>query len=170
MARRFIAGETLDEAVAVVRELNQRGTQSVVAMNHLGENVANDEGARRAVVEYQHLLQRVGNEGIQSSISVKLTQVGLDLREDFCYDQVRAIVEMADVRGLTVEVDIEGSQYTQATLNNFHRLLAVVPPPCKDMGLSLSSQGGRAPQPAVGAAGLSLPHRERPETADRTRW
>jgi len=123
VARRFIAGETLDEAVAVVRELNQRGTQSVAALDHTGENVASEDDARRAVLEYQHLLQRIADEGIQSSISVKLTHVGLDFREDFCYDRVRAIVEMADGLGLTVEVDIEGSQYTQATLNIFHRLL-----------------------------------------------
>lgn len=120
-ARRFIAGETLDEAIAVVRDLNSRGI--LATLDHLGENVASREDARRAVREYQELLQRVADEGVQSTVSVKLTHVGLDFGEDFCCDLMRGIIQTARSVGNTVEIDIEGSEYTQNTLNVFHCLL-----------------------------------------------
>jgi len=120
-ARRFVAGETLDEAMATVRELNRRGI--LATLDHLGENVTSREDAQRAAREYQELLQRIAAEGVQSTISIKLTHVGLDFGEDFCCDQVRAIVETARSLGNVVEVDMEGSAYTQSTLNVFHRLL-----------------------------------------------
>ncbi|PWH14819.1 MAG: proline dehydrogenase [Ardenticatenia bacterium] len=121
LARRFIAGETLDEAIAVVKELNRSGIQAT--LDHLGENVASEQDARRATEEYQHLAQRIAHEALQSSISVKPTHVGLDFGEDFCYSQLRAIVHTAQQFGLMVEVDMEGSAYTQATLNIVHQLL-----------------------------------------------
>ena len=120
-ARRFIAGETLDEAIATVRDLNARGI--LATLDHLGENVASREDARRAAREYQELLQRIAAEGVQSTISVKLTHVGLDFGEDFCCGLMRAIVQTAKSLGNMVEVDIEGSEYTQSTLNVFHCLL-----------------------------------------------
>ncbi len=121
MARRFIAGETLDEAISVVKDLNRRGI--LATLDHLGENVTSESDARRASSEYQHLLQRIADEGIQSSISVKPTHVGLDFGEGFCYRQLRTIVATANELGLTVEVDMEGSCYTEATVQVFHRLL-----------------------------------------------
>jgi len=120
-ARRFIAGETLDEAIAVVRDLNSRGI--LATLDHLGENVASREDARRAAREYDELLQRIAHEGVQSTISVKLTHVGLDFGEDFCCDAMRGIVQTAKSVGSIVEIDIEGSEYTQHTLNVFHCLL-----------------------------------------------
>jgi proline dehydrogenase len=120
-ARRFIAGETLDEAIAVVRDLNARGI--LAALDHLGENVANREDAERAAGEYQELLQRIAAEGVQSTISVKLTHVGLDFGEDFCCDLMRSVLETARSVENMVEIDIEGSEYTQSTLDVFHCLL-----------------------------------------------
>ena len=119
-ARRFIAGETLDEAIAVVRDLNARGI--LAALDHLGENVASREDAERAAGEYQELLQRIAAEGVQSTISVKLTHVGLDFGEDFCCDLMRSVVETARSVDNVVEIDIEGSEYTQSTLDVFHCL------------------------------------------------
>jgi proline dehydrogenase len=121
MARRFIAGETLDDAIVVVRQLNKQGI--LVTLDHLGENVATREDACRAAGEYQELLHRIALEGVQSTISVKLTHVGLDFGEDFCCETVRTIVETARSLGNMVEVDIEGSNYVQSTLNVFHCLL-----------------------------------------------
>ncbi|MGQ9785987.1 MAG: proline dehydrogenase family protein [Anaerolineae bacterium] len=121
LARRFIAGETLDEAITVVRELNQSGIQAT--LDHLGENVASQEDARHAAEEYQWIAQRIVQEALQSSISVKPTHLGLDFGEDFCYSQLRAILHTAQQFNLTVEVDMEGSAYTQSTLNIVHRLL-----------------------------------------------
>lgn len=119
-ARRFIAGETLDEAIAVVRALNRRGV--LATLDHLGENVASREDAHRAAGEYQELLRRIADEGVQSTISVKLTHVGLDFGEDFCCDTMQDIIKTAKSLGNTVEIDIEGSDYTQSTLNVFHCL------------------------------------------------
>ncbi len=121
LARRFIAGETIDEAIAVVRELNQGGI--LATLDHLGENVSSQEDAERAAQEYRELAHRIAEEALQSSISVKPTHVGLDFGEDFCYSQLRTVVDTARDLNLTVEVDMEGSTYTQATLNVFHRLL-----------------------------------------------
>ncbi|MGQ9501479.1 MAG: proline dehydrogenase family protein [Anaerolineae bacterium] len=121
LARRFIAGETLDEAITVVRELNQSGIQAT--LDHLGENVASQEDARHAAEKYQWIAQRIVQEALQSSISVKPTHLGLDFGEDFCYSQLRAILHTAQQFNLTVEVDMEGSAYTQSTLNIVHRLL-----------------------------------------------
>jgi proline dehydrogenase len=120
-ARRFIAGETLDEAIAVVRELNAQGI--LATLDHLGENVATQEDAQRAAQEYQGLLQRIAAESVQSTISVKLTHVGLDFGQDFCCDTMRPIIQTAESLGNTVEIDIEGSEYTQRTLDVFHCLL-----------------------------------------------
>jgi proline dehydrogenase len=120
-ARRFIAGETLDEAITVVRELNARGI--LATLDHLGENVASREDAQRAAREYQELLQRIAAEGVQSTISVKPTHVGLDFGDDFCCDTMRAIIQTAKSLGNMVEIDIEGSEYTQRTLNVFNCLL-----------------------------------------------
>ena len=94
--------------------------------------------------EYQALLHRIAAEGIQSTISVKPTHVGLDFGEDFCFGQLRSIVEVAHDLGLTVEVDIEGSAYTQATVDVFDRLM------------------DEYQEPAPGAAGVPLSHRGRP--------
>jgi proline dehydrogenase len=121
VARRFIAGETLDEAITVVRELNDRGI--LATLDHLGENVASREDAQRAAREYQELLQRIAAEGVDSTISVKLTHVGLDFGDDFCCDTMRAIIQTAKSLGNTVEIDIEGSEYTERTLTVYHCLL-----------------------------------------------
>jgi len=89
----------------------------------LGENVANREDGERAAGEYQELLQRIAAEGVQSTISVKLTHVGLDFGEDFCCDLMRSVLETARSVENMVEIDIEGSEYTQSTLDVFHCLL-----------------------------------------------
>ena len=114
-ARRFIAGETLDEAIAVVRELNSRGI--LATLDHLGENVASREDARRAAREYQELLHRIADEEVQSTISVKLTQLGLDLDVEECLANLLRIVERAAESGDLVWIDMEGSAYTDGTLD-----------------------------------------------------
>jgi proline dehydrogenase len=121
MARRFVSGETLDEAVAVARQLQAQGI--LTTLDHLGENVATPGDAERAASEYQALLRRIAAEGLPSTISVKLTHIGLDFGEEFCCARLRSIAETAQALGNTLEVDIEGSAYTQATLSVFHSLL-----------------------------------------------
>jgi proline dehydrogenase len=121
MARRFVAGETLDEAIAVVRQFNDAGIWAT--LDHLGENVSTREDARRAAAEYEEILKRIAAEGVQATISVKLTHVGLDFGKDFCLDLMRGVLQTAQSLGNTVEIDVEGSDYTQGTLSLFHCLL-----------------------------------------------
>ena len=120
-ARRFVAGETLDEAIAVVRQFNDAGIWGT--LDHLGENVSTPEDARRAAREYEEILERIATERVQATISVKLTHVGLDFGKDFCLGLMRTILQTAQSFGNMVEVDIEGSDYTQSTVDLFHCLL-----------------------------------------------
>jgi proline dehydrogenase len=120
-ARRFVAGELLDEAIAVARQFTAAGIWAT--LDHLGENVSTPEDARRAAGEYEDILKRIATEGVQATISVKLTHVGLDFGKDFCLGLMRTILQTAQSLGNMVEVDIEGSDYTQSTVDLFHCLL-----------------------------------------------
>ena len=120
MARRFVSGETLDEALDAVRELNRAGM--IATLDHLGENVASQAEAVAAADEYMVLLDAIDESGVKSNVSVKLTQMGLDLGDDFCYDNVRRIVHRAQQLGNFVRVDMEGSDYTTRTLAIYRRL------------------------------------------------
>ncbi len=120
MARRFVSGETLDEALDAVRELNRAGM--IATLDHLGENVASQAEAVAAADEYLVLLDAIDESGVKSNVSVKLTQMGLDLGDDFCYDNVRRIVHRAHELGNFVRIDMEGSDYTARTLAIYRRL------------------------------------------------
>jgi len=120
MARRFVSGETLDEALDAVRELNRAGM--IATLDHLGENVASQAEAVAAADEYMVLLDAIDESGVKSNVSLKLTQMGLDLGDDFCYDNVRRIVHCAQQLGNFVRVDMEGSDYTTRTLAIYRRL------------------------------------------------
>jgi proline dehydrogenase len=119
-ARRFVAGETLEEAAAAARDLNNKGL--LVSLDHLGESVHNEDHAIRATGEYVALLEAIHANDLRSSASVKLTQLGLDIRDDLCLDNMRRILRKAKEVGLTVTIDMEGSPYTERTLCIFHKL------------------------------------------------
>ncbi len=119
-ARRFVAGESLAEALTVVADLNRRGGKA--SLNFLGENVHTPDEARAAQSEYFRQVEEVHRRGLDSNISVKLTQLGLDLSTDLCFELTRAIVERAQGHGRDVEIDMEGSDYTDRTLEIVHRL------------------------------------------------
>ncbi len=121
MANRFVAGETLDSAVAAVRGLNQRGITA--SLDLLGESVSNEAEARGAGREYTVMLDRIAREKLDANVSVKLTAMGLDLNEDLCIGIMQNILERARELGTFVRLDMEGSAYTQKTLDIFeHRL------------------------------------------------
>ncbi len=122
MASRFVAGSTLDDAIRVIRRLNQEGLK--VTLDHLGENTTNEEEARAAADAYIEALQRIHQEGVDSSVSIKLTQMGLDLSYDFTLENVDRIIKTAAELGNFVRIDMESSEYTQRTLDlyeHFHR-------------------------------------------------
>lgn len=121
LARRFVAGETLDEAVAVVKDLNARGIKGI--LNEVGESVTSQAEASQAAQAFQQLLERIAAEKLDSTISLKPSHVGLTFGPDFCYEQIADIVQTAQRYGNIVEIDIEGSADVEATLAIYHRLL-----------------------------------------------
>ncbi|MCM8750321.1 proline dehydrogenase family protein [Thermomicrobiaceae bacterium CFH 74404] len=120
LVRRFVAGETLEEAVEAVRELNRRGMSATLDV--LGENVTDEHEARKATETYRIVLDRIAGSGIDSTVSVKLTMLGLDLSDELCRENLESIVAHARKLGNSVAVDMESSAYTQRTLDLFYRL------------------------------------------------
>jgi len=118
--RRFVAGETIDDAINVIRELNAQGI--VATLDHLGENVETQDDARRATDDYLKVLDAVGTSSVQSHVSVKLTALGLDLGDDFCRANVACILAKAKAIGAFVRIDMESAEYTDRTLAIYRRL------------------------------------------------
>ncbi len=122
MAMRFVAGETLDDAVRAARAVNQAGMTAT--MDLLGENVASEADARRACASYQAIFDRIASEQLNSNVSLKLTQLGLGLDESLCQSLVEAIVARASSYGNFVRIDMEGSRYTESTIALVKRVRA----------------------------------------------
>lgn len=121
MARRFVAGETMDEAFAVIRDLNARGIKGL--LNEVGESVTTREEANDAARIIRQMLCRIYEEELDSTISVKPSHVGMGFGADFCYENIAGIVEVAQKLDNVVELDIEASDDVPATLEIYHRLL-----------------------------------------------
>jgi proline dehydrogenase len=118
-ASRFVAGETVDSAMAALRDLN--AARISASLDLLGESVHKAEEARAARDVYLQLLDRIHAAGADANVSVKLTQMGQDIDERLCVDNLRAIIERARQRGSFVRLDMEGSAYTAKTLELFTR-------------------------------------------------
>ncbi|HLN99790.1 MAG TPA: proline dehydrogenase family protein, partial [Pyrinomonadaceae bacterium] len=135
LTTRFVAGETIAEAVATIQELNIDGCSA--SFDHLNESVANPAEAAAEVKEYLQILSRIDEAGINSNVSIKLTQFGLELDPELAYRNARAVVEDAARRGNFVRVDMEGSNVTQQTIDIFKRLRAEFG--LNDVGIVLQS-------------------------------
>jgi proline dehydrogenase len=135
LTTRFVAGETIDEAVAFIRELNAEGCSA--SFDHLNESVANPAEAGAEVKEYLQILSRIDQMGINSNASIKLTQFGLELDPDLAYKNARAVVEDAARRANFIRVDMEASTVTQVTIDIFKRLRAEFE--LNDVGIVLQS-------------------------------
>lgn len=122
MARRFVAGETLDEAIEAARACNNAGM--LVSLDYLGENSKTTSDAQRARDAYLEVFERIHGEGLHANVSCKLTQLGLDLNADFCQGLVVSIVELAARHESFLRVDMEGSAYTQLTIDLVKRVRA----------------------------------------------
>jgi proline dehydrogenase len=118
-ARRFVAGETLDTAVAAVRELNSRGISA--SLDLLGESVTAVEEARASAALVVQTQERIAAERLNCNVSVKLTQMGLDLDRALCAENMRRILERGRDLGIFVRIDMESSAHTQRTLDLFER-------------------------------------------------
>jgi len=115
VSRRFVSGETLDDAVRAVRVLNDRGLSA--SLDYLGESVTSKEEARAASDTYIAMLERIAAEKLNANVSIKLTQMGQDFDPDFMVGNVARILEKARDLGNFVRVDMEDSEHTQITLD-----------------------------------------------------
>lgn len=122
LSRRFVAGTTVDEALAAAAAMNQIGLG--VSVDNLGENVTNADEARHSAQLYHQMLDRMSSLDLNANISLKLTHMGLDVDEGMAYDIASGVVEHATRLENFVRVDMEGSAYTQRTLEFVHRLHA----------------------------------------------
>ena len=119
-AARFVAGETLDESVTVLRRLNDQGLHANTTI--LGEDVADAEEARVVATEYEDVLQRLHDEKLRANVALKLTHLGLDVGEDVAYENVRRLVVKAQELGNFIRIDMEYSGVVDQTLGIYRRL------------------------------------------------
>ncbi len=121
LARRFVAGETVEDAVNASREMNQFGIHA--SLDHLGENTTTIEEAQRTTKAALDMIAAIEREKLDANISVKLTSLGQDIDHDLCLENIGKVVEQADRQGeMFVRLDMEGSAYTQRTLDMFREL------------------------------------------------
>lgn len=115
-AGRFVAGETLDDCVPVLRSLNGRGLLANTTL--LGEGVRDEGEARAVVAEYETVISRLADEGLRANVALKLTHLGLELDEDLAYENVKRLV----AHGSFIRIDMEQSAFVDATLRIYRRL------------------------------------------------
>src|SRR5687767_11826992 len=135
LTTRFVAGETIDEAISYIREINAENCTA--SFDHLNESVASESEAEAEVVEYLNILARITETNIRSNVSIKLTQFGLGLDPELTYRNARRVVEEAHKLGNFVRVDMEDSSVTQVTIDIFKRLRAEYG--LNDVGIVLQS-------------------------------
>jgi len=120
LTTRFVAGETIDEVIPFIRQLNSEN--ATASFDHLNESVGNAAEAEQEVNEYLNILAKIDEQRIRSNVSIKLTQFGLGLDPELAYQNARKVVVDAEQRGNFVRVDMEDSNVTQVTIDIFKRL------------------------------------------------
>jgi proline dehydrogenase len=135
LTTRFVAGETIDEVIPFIREINAENCAA--SFDHLNESVKSAEEAGQEVSEYLDILSKIDESQIRSNVSIKLTQFGLGLDPEMAYNNARTVVLEAKRRGNFVRVDMEDSSVTQVTIDIFKRLRAEFG--LNDVGIVLQS-------------------------------
>jgi proline dehydrogenase len=120
LAKRFVSGQTVEEAVAAVRRLNTMGIQTTLDV--LGENVRNRQAADFALASYLETLEWIAKAGLRSNVSLKLTQMGLDIDSSYCFQNLSRLCERAAAGNNYVRIDMESTAYTERTLSFFYEL------------------------------------------------
>lgn len=143
---RFVAGADLEDAVQAIKELNSKGIGGILDL--LGEGVSNPAEAAAAADEYLASIKRIDETGIDTTVSVKLTQLGLAFDKGQCIDHLRRLCAEATAIGTTIEVDMEQSSYVSDTLDVFRLLQADFP----DLRLALQAYLRRTPLDLEGLA------------------
>jgi len=121
---RFMPGETLDDALGAAEALRRKKIGTV--FTHLGENIKDRAEAQQVTEHYLEVLKRIRENGLDAEISVKLTQLGLDLSPHLCFEHLNAIIDRAEKDSI-VWVDMEASNYVDATLDLYRRALTAHP-------------------------------------------
>lgn len=119
-ASRFVAGETLEEAIGVVRILNQNGINAT--LDHLGEHTNSLDAAEKATQAILNIADAIHQSGVRANISIKLTQIGLAIDQEACAENLRQILSHAKGYGIFVRIDMEDSIWTEATLALFRQM------------------------------------------------
>ncbi len=119
-ARRFIAGENVEEAIAAARDVERQGL--LVTLDLLGESVASADEALAATKAYIAVIEAIQASGVGRNVSLKLTQLGLDIDQATCIDNLRRILDVAKAGDFFVRIDMENSPYTDRTLDTFETL------------------------------------------------
>jgi len=125
MSHRFVAGETLEEALQAARACNDAGM--LATLDYLGENVSTTADAQKARDAYLEIFDRIAQEKLNANVSCKLTQLGLDISPEFCEGLVLSIAERASAYESFLRIDMEGSIYTQRTVELVKRVRAQTP-------------------------------------------
>jgi len=140
LARRFVAGDTLDDAVAAARELNSSGL--LVSLDHLGEEVHDRASAMQATEEYLESLNRIADEDLDSNISVKPTQLGLAIDDGLAMESIDLLATRAKKVGTSVTIDMEDSRYTDSTVRLYEKAQAEH----GNLGIAIQTYLHRTPQ------------------------
>jgi proline dehydrogenase len=122
-ARRFVAGETLEEAIQAARAIERQNL--LVTLDHLGEQVTDRDAALAAVRCYIDIIKAAAEAGITRNLSVKLTQIGLDIDRATCIDNLRRVLEVAGTADFFIRIDMESSKYTQQTFDTFDSVWSI---------------------------------------------
>lgn len=119
-ASRFIAGESLDDAIEVVKELNKKKINAT--LDHLGEHTTNEVEAAKATESIIQIFKAIDNAGVRSNVSIKLTQIGLELDDRLCSSNLKKIIQVANDYGNFVRIDMEDSPWVETTLGLFDEM------------------------------------------------
>jgi proline dehydrogenase len=168
MARRFVAGETVSEAIAAIKALNDEGL--LATLDHLGENVTSEAAAHNAANKILDLLEAIESSGVKAGVSIKLTQLGLDISQDLVAENLERIVSRAAEADRFVRIDMESSEYVDPTLEMFRAVWARH----KNVGVVIQSYLYRSADDVAQLIDLGVPvrlvkgaYQEAPEIAYR---
>jgi len=120
LARRFVAGETAQEALAAAQKVNAQGMNAI--LDYLGEDVSTEANAEKAVDEYMKLLRQIADRKIRAAISLKVSQMGMLVSRDVCLKNLKRLAEQAARLNIMIWFDMEGSRLTQKTIEVFDAL------------------------------------------------
>jgi proline dehydrogenase len=134
-ASRFVAGEKLEDAIRVVKELNAKGINAT--LDHLGEHTSDEQKAVQAADDIIEALKAIDQTGVRSNVSIKLTQIGLALDEELCAQNLQRILEYSEAHGTFVRIDMEDSPWVEQTLGMYRRMQ--VECGCQNLGVVIQA-------------------------------